>query len=200
MFPLLFARKWWEPWSLCSEYWVLSQLSHSLLSPSSRGSLVPLHFLPFSSVQFSHSVTSDSLWPNRLQHTRLPCPSPTPRVCSNSCPLSQWGQQTISFSVIPFSSCLQSFPASGSFQMSQFFTSGDQSIGVSASTPVLPMNIQNWFPLGLTYLISLQSRRLSRVFSSTTVWRHQFFGTQPFFFFGPVLISVHNYWKNHSLH
>ena len=131
------------------------------------------------SVQFSHSVMSDSLWSHRLQHTRPPCPSPTPRVYSNSCPLSQWCHPTISSFVIPFSSCLQSFPASGSFQISQLFASGGQSIGVSASTSVLPMNIQDWFPLGLTSWISLKFKRLSRVFSNTTVQNHQFFGAQP---------------------
>ena len=131
-----------------------------------------------SAVQFSHSVVSDSLWPHRLQHSRPPCPSPTPRVYSNSCPLSQWCHPTISSSVIPFSSRFQSFPASGSFQMSQFFTSGGQSIGVSASASVLPMNIQGWSPLGWTNWISLQSKRPSRVFSNTTVQKHQFFATQ----------------------
>ena len=102
------------------------------------------------SVQCSRSVVSDSVWPHELQHARLPCPSPTPRACSNSCPSSWWCHSTVSSSVIPFSSCLQSFPASVSFPMSQFFTSGGQNIGVSASAPVLPMNIQDWFPLGLT--------------------------------------------------
>ena len=131
-----------------------------------------------SSVQFSHSVMSDSLWPHGLQHTRLPCSSPTPRAYSNSCPSNQWYHPTISSSIIPFSSCLQSFPASGSFPMSQFFTSGGQSIGASASASVLPMNIQDWFPLGFTGLITLQSTGISRVFSSTTVQKHQFFGTQ----------------------
>ena len=129
----------------------------------------------FSSVQFSRSVVSNSLWPHELQHARPLCPSPTPRVYSNSCPLSQWYHPTTSFSVIPFSSCLQSFPASGSFQMSQFFVSGGQSIGVSASASVLPMNIQDWFPLGWTGWISLQSKGLSRIFSNTTVQKHQFF-------------------------
>ena len=119
---------------------------------------------------------SDSLRPQRLQHARLPCPSPTPRACSNSCPSSQWCHPTISSSVVPFSSCLQSFPASGSFPTNQFFASGGQSIGASAS--VLPMNIQDWFPLGLTGLISLQSRGLSKVFSNTTVQKHQFLGAQ----------------------
>ena len=131
-----------------------------------------------SAVQFSHSVVSNSLWPHRLQHARPPCLSPTPRVYSNSCPLSQWCHPTISSSVVPFSSRLQSFPASGSFQMSQFFTSGGQSNGVSASASVLPMNIQDWFPLGWTNWISLQSKGPSRVFSNTTVQKHQFFTTQ----------------------
>ena len=120
---------------------------------------------------------SDSLRLYGLHYTRLPCPSPTPRACSNSCPLSQWCHPIISSSVVLFSSCLQSFPASGSFPISQFFTSGGQSIGASASALVLPMNIQDWFPLGLTALISLKSKGLSRVFSNTTVQKHQFFGT-----------------------
>ena len=134
-----------------------------------------LNMIKVVSVQFSRSVVSDSLRPCGLQYTILPCPSPTPDVYSNSCPLSRWCHPTISSSVIPFSSHLQSFPASGSFSMSQFFASGGQSIGVSASASVLPMNIQDWFPLGWTYLISLQSKGLSRVFSSTTVQKHQFF-------------------------
>ena len=127
-------------------------------------------------VQFSS--VSDSLWPHGLQYARLPCPSPTPRAYSNSCPLSWWCHPTISSSVIPFCSHLQSFPASVSFQMSQFTTSGGQSIGVSASVSVLPMNIQDWFPLGWTCWISLQSKIFSRVFSNTTVQKHQFFGAQ----------------------
>ena len=130
------------------------------------------------SVQFSRSVVSDSLRPHGLQHARPPCPSPTPEVYPNSCLSSQWCHPTISFSVIPFSSCLQSFPASESFQMSQLFTSGGQSIGVSASTSVLPMNTQDWSPLGWTGWISWQSKGLSRVFSNTTVQKHQFFSTQ----------------------
>ena len=130
------------------------------------------------SVQFSCSVVSDFLQPHRLQHTRLPCPSPTPRVYSNSCPLSRWCHPTTSSSVIPFSSCLQSFPTSGSFQMIQFFTSGDQTIGVSASASVLSMNIQDWFPLGWTDWISLQPKGLSRVFSNTIVQKHQLFNAQ----------------------
>ena len=130
------------------------------------------------SVQFSHSVVSDSLQPYERWHTRPPCPSPTPRVYPNSCPLSRWCHPTISSSVVPFSSCLQSFPASESFPMSQLFASGGQDIGVSASTAVLPMNTQDWSPLGWTGWISLQSKGLSSIFSNTTVQKHQFFGAQ----------------------
>ena len=130
------------------------------------------------SVQFSRSVVSNSLGPHELQHARPPCPSSTPKVHSNSCPSSRWCHPAISSSVIPFSSCPQSLPASESFPMSQFFTSGGQSIAVSASASVIPMNIQDWFPLGLTSLISLQSKGLSRVFSNTTVQKHQFFSAQ----------------------
>ena len=122
---------------------------------------------------------SDSLQPHGLQHARLPCPSPTPRACPNSCPSRWWCHPTMLSSVIPFFSCLQSVPASGSFLRSQFFSLGGQSIGVSASPSVLPMNIQDWFPLGLTGLISLQSKGLSRVFSRSTVQKHQFFSAQP---------------------
>ena len=129
----------------------------------------------FSSVQISLSIQPESLQPHGMQHTRFPCPSPTPRAYSNSCPLSL---DAISSSVVPFSSCPQSFPASGSFPMSQFVTSGSQSIGASASSSVLSMNIQDWFPLGLTSLIFLQSKGLSRVFSKTTVQKHQYFGAQ----------------------
>ena len=130
------------------------------------------------SVQFSHSVVSDSLPPHEPQHTRPPCPSPTPRVHPNSCPLSQWCHPAISSSAIPSSSCPQSFPASGCFQMSQPFALGGQRIGVSASISVLPMNTQDWSPLGWTGWISLQSKGLSRVFSNTTVQKHQFFSIQ----------------------
>ena len=144
-----------------------------------------------SSVQFSHSAVSDSLRSHGLQHTRPPCPSPTPRVYSNSHPLSQWCHPTIESSVVPFSSCLQSFPASGSFQMSQLFASGGQSTGVLASTSVLPMNIQDWFPLGWTGWISLQSKGLSRVFSTTTIQKHQFFMLS--FLYSPTLRSIHDY-------
>ena len=132
----------------------------------------------YSSVQFSRSVMPDSLWPHGLHHVRLPCPSANPTVYSNSCPLNRWCHPTISSSVVPFSSHLPSFPASGSFQMSQFFTSGGQSIRASASASVLPMNIQDWFPLGLTSWIFLQSKGLARVFSNTTLQKHQFFGAQ----------------------
>ena len=129
-------------------------------------------------LQFICSVVSDSLRPHGLQHSRPPCPSPTPGVYSNSRPLSWWCHPTISSSVIPFSSCLQSFPASESFQMSQLFTSGGQSIGVTASASVLLMNIQDWFPLGWTGWISLQSKGPSRVFSNTSVQKHQLFSGQ----------------------
>ena len=134
--------------------------------------------LCFSSVQFSSSVVFDSLWPHGLRHARPPCPSPTPGVYSSSCPLSQWCHPTISSPVVPFSSCPQSFPASGSFQISQLWAWGGQSIGVSASASVLPMNIQGWSPLEWTGWISLQSKGLSRVFSNTTVQKHQFFSSQ----------------------
>ena len=137
-------------------------------------------FIPSSvqSVQFSPAVVSDSLRPHGLWNARLPCPLPTPRVYSNSCTLSWWCHLTISSSIAPSSSCLQSFPASGSFQVNWFFASAGQSIGVSASGSVLPMNIQDWFPLGWTGWISLQSKGLSRVFSNTTVQKHQFFSAQ----------------------
>ena len=131
-----------------------------------------------SSVQFSHWVMSNSLWPREPQHARTPCPSPTPGVHPDSCPLSWWCHPIIPSSIIPFFSCPQSFQASGSFPMSQLFAWGGQSIGVSASTSVLPMNTQDWSPLGWTGWISLQSKGLSRVFSNTTVQKHQFFCAQ----------------------
>ena len=130
------------------------------------------------SVQFSRSVVSNSLWPHGLKHAGLPCPLPIPRVYPNSRPLSWWCHPTISSSGVSFSSCPQSFPASGFFPMNQLFASGGPNIGISASTPVLPMNNQHWSTLGLTGWISLQSKGLSRVFSNTTVQKHQFFGTQ----------------------
>ena len=132
----------------------------------------------FSSVHSSCLVVSDSLQPHGLQHPRPPCPSPTARAYLNPCPLSWWCHPTISSSVIPFSSCPQSFPPSGSFQMSQLFISGGQRIGFSASTSVLPMNIQDWSPLDWTGWISLQSKGLSRVFSNAIVQKHQFFSTE----------------------
>ena len=141
-------------------------------------SIVCARKFPFP-IRFSHSVVSESLWPHELQHTRIPCSSPSPEVCSNSCSLSWWCHPTISSLVTHFSSCPQSFPASGSFLMRRFCSSGGQSIGASALASVLPVNIQGWFPLGFTGLISLQSKGLSRVFSSTTIQKHQFFGTQP---------------------
>ena len=140
-------------------------------------SLKLLPCICFKVSQCSCSVVSDSLRPHGLQHARPPCPSPTPGVYSNSCPLSRWCHPNISSSVVPFSSHIQSFLASGSFQLSQFFISGGQSIRVSPSAPVLPMNIQDWFPLGWTGWISLQSKGLSRVFSNTTVQKYQFFHT-----------------------
>ena len=156
---------YWEP----SASWKSKPIMYFILSECVTG----VH-----SVQCSRSVVSDSLQPQGLQHTRLPCPSPTPSVYSNSCPLSQWCHPIISSSVVPFSFHLQSFPAAGSFQMSQLFESGGQSIGVSASTSVLPRNTQHLFPLGWTGWISLQSKGLSRVFSNTTVQKHQFFRAQ----------------------
>ena len=150
----------------------------------------------FLRVQFSRSVVSDSWRPHGLQPARLPCPSPTPEACSSSCSLSWWYHPTVSSSVVPFS-FLQSFTATGSFPMSQFFASGGQSIGVAASASVLPINSQDWSPLGWTGWISLQSKGLPRVFSNTTVQKHQFSVLS--FIYSPTLTSVHDYWKNHSL-
>ena len=162
----------------------LTQESNShFLSPvlagrffTTNATLKPIYM--FSSAQFSYSVMSNALWPHGLQHGKLPCPSPTPGVYSDSCPLSQWCHPIISSSVISFSSHLQSFPTSASFPMSRLFISGGQNIGVSASAWVLLINIQDWFPLGWTGWISLQSKGLSRVFSNTTVQKHQFFGAK----------------------
>ena len=152
------------------------------------------HMQWFSSVQFSSSVVSDSLWPHEPQHARRPCPSPTSWVYPNSCPLSPWRHPTISSSVVPFSSRPQSFPASGSFQMSQLFISGGQSIGVSASTSVLPMNTQDWSLLGW---ISPWSPRDSQE-SSTTQFKS--INSSAFsFLYSPTLTSIHDYWKKHSL-
>ena len=159
------------------KYWTFFWYKHSLW-PGYRRNVLQNTDRYDSSVEFSCSVMSNPLRHHGLQHTRPPCPSPTPRVYSNSCPLSWWCHPTISSSVVPFSSCFQSFPASGSFPISQFFASGGQSIGVSASASFLPMNIQNWFPLGWTGWISLLSKGLLRVFSNVTVQRHQFLGAQ----------------------
>ena len=156
------------------------KLVHSFHQVSIQGEVSSLltEGSQLSSKQFSLSVMSNSLWPHGLQHARPRCPSPTLRVYSNSCPLCWWCHPAISSSVVPSSSHLQSFPASGSFQMSQFFASGSQSVGVSASPSALPMNTQDWSPLGWTGWISLQSKGLSRVFSNTTVQKHQFFDAQ----------------------
>ena len=147
-------------------------------------------------IQFSHPVMSTSLWPNGVQHARPPCPSPTLRAWLNSSQLSRWYHPTITSSGVPFSSCLQSFPASGSFQMRQFYASGAQSIGASASASVLPMNIEDWFPLGLTGWITLQSKGLSRVFSNTTVQDINSLALS--FLYSPTLTSIHDNWKNHT--
>ena len=148
------------------------------------------------SVQFSRSVMSYSLWLHGLQHARPPCPSPTPRIYSNSCPLSQWCRPTISSSVIPFSH-IQSFPASGSFLMSQFFTSGDQSVGGSASASVLSMNIQDWFPLELTVLIFVQSKGLYKESCPTPQFK-SISSSVLSVLYGPTLTSIHDYWKIRS--
>ena len=153
--------------------------------------------IEFSSVQFSHSVMSDSLWPHELHHARPPCPSPTPGVHPNPCPSSLWCHPAISSSFIPFSSCPQSLPSSESCPMSQLFSWGGKSTGVSALASVLPMNIWDWSPLGWTGWISLQSKGLSGVFSNFTVWKHQ--SSVLSFFHSPTLTSIHDYWKNHSL-
>ena len=151
----------------------------------------------FSSVQFIHSVMCDSLRPHELQHAGPPCPSPTPEVHPNPCPSSWWSHPTISSSVVPFSSHPQSFPASESFPMSQLFAWGVQSIGVSASTSVLPMNTQDWSPLGWAGWISLQSKGLSRVFSNTQF--KSINSSALSFLYSPTLTSIHDHWKNHSL-
>ena len=158
------AKTWKQPKCPSTDEWIKTWYTHT-----------HTHTMEYS-VQFSHSVVSNSSWSHGLRYTRLPCPSPTPRAYSNSCPSSRWCHRTISSSVVPFSCLL--LPASGSLQMSQLFASGGQSIGVSASASVLPMNIQDWFPLGWTDWISLQSKGLSRVFSNTTVQKHRFFSAQ----------------------
>ena len=148
------------------------------------------------SVKFSHSVMSDSLWPTEWQHARPPCPSPTPRVYPNPCPSNWWCHPTISSSVTPFTSCSQCFPASGSFPVSWLFAPSGQSIGALASTSVLPMNTQDWLPLGWTGWISSQSKGLSRDFCNTTVQKCQFLVLS--FLYDQTPTSIHDYWKNHS--
>ena len=164
---MLASRKISQPCWLTPSFWKSIVYKMGL-------SFIPWHLQLYYSghLLFSCSVVSD------FQHARLPCLSPSPRACSNSCPLSRWCHPTILSSVVPFSSCLPSFPGSGSFPMSRFFASGGQSTRASASASVLPMNIQGWFPLGLTGFISMQFKGLSRVFSNTTVQKHQFFSTQ----------------------
>ena len=164
--------------NLCqNSFSILLDLRDSKICLSFGGNLLSKKRLE-TSVQFSHLVASESLWSHELHHARLLYPSSTLGACSNSRPSSRWYHLTIPSFEFPVSSCSQSFPASGSFQMRQFFALGGQSIGVSASTLVLPMDIQDWIPLGLTGLISLQSKGLSRVFFNTTVWKHQFFSAQ----------------------
>ena len=153
-------------------------------------------FLFLNTVQFSLSVMSDSWWPHGLQHVRLPCPLPTPGAYSDSCPLNQWCHPTIASSVVPFSSQPSIFSGVRVFPMSQFFASGGQSIGVSASASVLPMNIQGWFPLGWTGWIFLWSKGISRVFSNTKFKRIN--SSTLSFLCSPTLTSIHNYWKNRS--
>ena len=180
--------EWEEEWNMRARFWLFRGLpsfcfpwfailmgSQNTWDATEHNILCdPARWGGFSSV----AQSCLTLRPHGLQHAGPPCPSPTPRAYSNSCPLSRWCHPTVSSSVVPFSSHLQSFPALGSFPMSQFFTLGGQSIGVSASASVFPMNTQDWSPLGWTGLISLQSKGLSRVFSNTTVQKHQFFGTQ----------------------
>ena len=176
------------------------QLTSKWYGVSPEKTVVLKRINPFGiTLQLSHSVVLDSLWPHGLQHARLPCPSPTPGAYSNSCPSSQWCHLTISSSVIPFSSCLLSFLASRSFQMSQFFASASQTIGVSASASVLPMNIQDWFPLGWTGWTFLQSKGLSSVFFNAPQFK-SINSLVLSFLYSPTLTSIHDHWKNHSLH
>ena len=197
---LLYLLPWTTPLSLCccqADCLWFSASSHAALP--STGSFPPQlpHHKGFSSVQFSCSVVSDSLRPHEPQHARPPCPSPTPGVHPNPCPLCRWCHPTISSSVVPFSSCPQSFPASGSFQMSQLFTSSGRSIGASASTSVLPMNTQDWSPLRWTGWISLQPRDSQQ--SSPTPQFKSINSSLLSFLYSPTLTSIHDHWKNHSL-
>ena len=177
------------PCILCCPIYISSLWPHILCCP------ISIH----RSIQFSCSVVSESLRPHELQHTKPLCPSSNPGVYPNSCPLSWWCHPAIPSSVVPFSFHPQSFPASGSFQMSQLFTLGGQSIGVSASTSVPPMNAQDWSPLGWTGWVFSQSKGLSRVFSNTTVQKHQVNSLALSLLYSPTLTSIHDYWKNHSL-
>ena len=170
-----FPPQW--PLGFCGSFTPRKGLAQRVASPSQRECGTLRAYAPVLSVQFSSSVMSNSLWHHEPQQARPLCPSPTPGVYPNSCPLSWWRHSTISSSVIDFS-CRQSFPASGTFQMSQLFASGGQSTGVSASASVLPISIKGWFILGLSSLISLQSKEFSRVFSSTTIWKYHFFSAQ----------------------
>ena len=156
------------------------------------------NFGQYLNIKFSRSVVPNSLWPHEPQHARPPCPSRTPGVHTNPCPLSRWCHPTISSSVVPFSSCPQSFPTSGSFQMSQLFASGGQSIGVSASASVLPMNMHDWFPLGWTGWVSLQSKDSQE--SSPAPQFKSISSLVLSFLYSPTLTSIHDHWKNHSLH
>ena len=175
--PFLLKRGWRNRHAKESDKGPSQVQNSHRFSQGSSFVLPSLFFCVHTLFQFS-SVAPDCLQPHGLQHARPPCPSPPPEACSNSCPSSRWCHPTISSSVVPFSSYLLSFPASGSFSVSQFFASGSQSIGASASASVLPRNIQDWLPLVWTGLISLQSKGLSRVFSNTTAQKHQFFGAQ----------------------
>ena len=177
-----------------SEVWSW-ETNHILRTSDAIVSLLPEKGV-LDSIQFSRSVVFDSLQPHELQHSRLPCPSPIPEACSNSCPLSWWCHPTISSSIIPFSSCLQSFPASGSFPMSHFFASCGQSIGASDSASVLPMIIQDWFPLGWMDWLDLLA--VQGTFKSLLQHHSSKHSSALSFLYGPALTSIHNYWKNHS--
>ena len=186
----------------CSHFWfdflTTIKLRAASMKDNWSGRYVKYFILLISSVsQFRSSVMSDYLWPHESQHTRPPRPSPTPGVYSNSCPSSQWCHPAISSSVVPFSSCSQSLPASGSFPTSQLFAWGGQNIELSASASVLPVNTQDLFPSGWTGRLTLQSKGLSRVFSNTTVQKHQFLAFS--FLHSTTLTSIHDHWKNHSL-
>ena len=179
---------------MCIHVYTIQVRKVYLLKTTPIKSLRPWFIIHHASVQFRCSVVSDSLWPHELQHARRPCSSTAPRAYSNSCPLSRWCHPTISSSVVPFSSLLQSSQASGLFvfffQMNQFFASGGQSIGASASASVLPMNTQDWSPLGWTSWISLKSKGLSRVFSNTVV--ENINSSVLSFLYGPTLTSIHD--------